>query len=70
MYYNGIYTGNHPSRVVQTPNGPVTIVYLNRNMYYPNYGSDYALGALTGAAVASTLTWPLFFPMWFPLFWC
>ena len=70
MYYNGNnYRGNYPSRVISTPQGPVTIVFVDRCAYNSGYYSDYALAGLTGAALASTLMWPLWYPMWFPLWW-
>ena len=67
MYYRGTYRGSYPSRIVHTPQGPITVVYINDPYYRPRYyGGDLALGALAGTAVASTLFWPF----WFPFFWC
>ena len=63
MYYRGTYRGSNPSRIVHTPQGPITVVYVQPD-YYGYRGNYY--GALAGTALASTL----FFPFWFPLFWC
>ena len=64
---NGRYNGNYPTRIVHTPQGPITVVYVN-DPYYDRYrGSNVAFGALTGAAIASSFLW---YPFWFPLFWC
>lgn len=66
MYYRGNYRGTYPSTIVQTPQGPVTIVFVDRGNYYPRYSAgNVALGALTGYALASTLFWPF----WWPCFW-
>ena len=66
-YYRGHYRGNYPSRIVHTPQGPITVIYIDDYRYPYRYsGGDMALGALTGAALASTFMWPF----WFPLFWC
>ena len=67
MYYRGNnYQGRYPYRIVQTPQGPITVVYIDDGYYRYRNGSD-GLGLLAGAALASTL----FFPFWFPLFlWC
>lgn len=67
VYYRGAnYRGAYPSRIVHTPQGPITVVYLPDYRYNYYSGSDIALGALAGTAIASTLFWPF----WFPLFWC
>lgn len=67
MYYRGNYTGVYPSRIVHTPQGPITVVYVDNPYYrYDNTGADLALGFLAGTAIASTFMWPF----WFPLFWC
>ena len=63
MYYRGDYYGNYPSRIINTPNGPVTIVFVDRCHYNSGYYPYYGLG---GLALASAFVWPL----WFPLFWC
>jgi hypothetical protein len=66
MYHRGdVYTGQYPSRIVHTPQGPITVVYVS-DYPYRYRSSDFALGALGGAALASTFM----FPFWFPLFWC
>lgn len=66
MYYRGNYRGTYPSRIVHTPQGPITVVYVDAPYYRRYGGGDVALGALAGTAIASSL----FFPFWFPLFWC
>lgn len=65
VYRGGRYSGRYPTRIVHTPQGPVTVVYVNDYYYdYPRYG--YGAG-LAGAALATSL----FFPFWFPFFlWC
>jgi hypothetical protein len=65
MYYRGNYYGNYPSRVITTPEGPITIVFVDRCHYHSGYYPHYSYG-LTGLALASTFMWPL----WFPIFWC
>jgi len=67
IYYNRRYRGSFPSRVIQTPQGPVTLVFVDRSYYNRGYsGSNFAFGALAGAALASTFMWPL----WWPIWWC
>jgi hypothetical protein len=68
MYYRGNYQGNYPSRIIYTPQGPVTVIYINDGYYRygrgcGGYGCGY--GALGGAALASAFL----LPFWFPLFW-
>lgn len=69
MVYRGgsAYRGQYPTRIVHTPQGPVTVVYVNDYYYdYPRYGYGCGYG-LAGAALATSL----FFPFWFPFFlWC
>ncbi|CAF0798588.1 unnamed protein product [Brachionus calyciflorus] len=64
IYFRGAYSGRYPSRIVHTPQGPITVVYLE-DPYYRSSCGDAALGFLAGTALASTLMWPF----WFPLFW-
>lgn len=66
MYHRGRYGGNYPSRIVHTPTGPVTVVYVDQPNYNRYRGGNLAFGALAGTALASSL---LFTPLWFPL-WC
>lgn len=68
MYYRGNYRGGYPSRIVHTPQGPITIVYVEQP-YYGRYGYSglgLGYGALAGTALATSL---LLTPFWFPL-WC
>lgn len=64
MYFRGNYTGRYPSRIVHTPQGPITVVYIE-DPYYRDSGADFALGVLAGTALATTFMWPF----WFPIFW-
>lgn len=68
MVYRGNYVGRYPTRIVHTPQGPVTVVYVDDYYGYPRYGRGCGYGyGLAGAALATSL----FFPFWFPFFlWC
>lgn len=66
IYYRGNYTGRSPSRIVHTPQGPITVVYIQEPYYrYSNSCRNAGFGFLAGTALASTFM----FPFWFPLFW-
>lgn len=68
MYYRGNYAGRYPYRIVHTPQGPITVVYIDDGYYryHDRCGNGFVSG-LAGAALASTLFFPIF---WFPFFWC
>ena len=70
MYYRGNYSGQYPSRIVHTSQGPITVVYINDPYYYRRggyRGNNFAYGALAGTALASTLFWPFWIPFFLVL---
>lgn len=65
MYFRGdVYNGRYPTRIVHTPQGPITVVYIQDPYYRYDSGADAAIGILAGTALVTALM----IPFWFPLF--